>query len=581
MMLCIYLTKTTNGSILGLNSEMKMKMKLPENIKKFIKRYLAPTAIIGSFGFGIYGYYSHLEKQKITKEKARIEKLQQDSIKKATQTKIQYPVLNIAYRNDTLENSGTALYLYYAGKITRYYVEHDDRYKLQLPYLAHEEWHHHNTESGFRYKYYYSPVDYYKLCMHNEISANIAAILTARYEYLAAPNKKEKQKIINRYKNTYMKFYFSEVAKGNIKPESKLQEDIIRERHLIANGTLNMWMNKFSGHYRSSFYAMLQTYVKNIGLVPNHKKNYEHILNYMYTIGGVNFADYFEKDITLKEDKVLIAEQLPKIRFMKAGNIDIMNIVNQNYHLMQQVGIDKQTEIFENLLISSQLKYMLRHKTEEEIKENPQLVNLCYRKIMNKVYTDRSFTKVVASYPLLSINRSHLKIKDTDFESIARQMYQFKGMDLTTMITDFSANNVPIHTKFEQGFENNKTKGLFYLFPQMSAQLEKILEPKQSPKLSPLEPKKETKTRVSEIMRINLPNLREPILLHATPQDEELIFAKLREFEQIPDVFKCCNTAAQRNYLKKHKEYIDSLKNFQSTGSIDISPMIKNKIRTK
>ncbi|MBR6355929.1 MAG: hypothetical protein IKR92_03635 [Alphaproteobacteria bacterium] len=555
-------------------------MKLWKNIKKHIKRYWAPTAIVGFFGLSVTGQMWQNKKIEAQKEKMRLEQIKQDSLN-AEMSKIKSPVLKIIYQNDTLETSGSALYLYYAGKITRYFVEKDNRYKLQLPYLAHEEWHHHNHDAGFRYKYYYTPTDYYKLCMHNEISANMAAILTARYEYLAAPTKAKKREIVNRYKNTYMKFYFEKVAKGQIKPESKDPKDIEKERALIANGTLNMWLEKFAAHYRPSFLAMLQTYVGNVGLVSDSKKNYRYIMNHMYTIGGVNFSEYFKKDIELKEDKVLLAEQLPKIRFMKAGGVEIMNIVNQNYRLMEQVGMDKQTEIFQNLLISSQLKYMLRNKTADELVANPQLVNLCYRKIMNKVYTDNSFSEVAKAFPLLSINRMNLTVKDANFVSTAKQMYQYQGVDLTAMITDFSPNNVPVKTTTDQFFENSQTDGFAYLFPQMSAQMEKSLQTKRWAKHpTPAEPKPKTKPRVSEPMYVRLPNLREPILLHATPQDEAQIFAALREFEAIPPVFKNCDTKAQEQYLKEHEHYMDSLRNFQATGSFDIKQFVKRDSRT-
>lgn len=556
-------------------------MDLWKNVKKFFRRYWAPVAVSGVSVLGMFGGLWHNRRIEAQKEKMRLEQIRLDSIKEASIPKIQHPVLNIQYQNDTLETSGTALYLYYAGKITRYYVENDNRYKLQLPYLAHEEWHHHNHDAGFRYKYYYTPTDYYKLCMHNEISANMAAILTARYEYLAAPTKAKKREIVNRYKNTYMKFYFEKVARGQIKPESKNPQDIEKERKLIANGTLNMWLDKFAAHYRPSFLTMLQTYVGNVGLVSNSKKNYKHILNHMYTIGGVNFAEYFRKDIELKEDKVLLAEQLPKIRFMKAGGVEIMNIVNQNYRLMEQVGMDKQTEIFQNLLISSQLKYMLRSKTPEELISNPQLVNLCYRKIMNKVYTDNSFSEVAKNFPLLSINRPQLRVKDANFESTTKQMFQYQGLDLTAMITDFSPNNVPVKTATDPYFENGITEGFTYLFPQMSAKMEKSLQKKQTPKPIPTAPKPKTKPRVSEIMYVNLPNLREPILLHATPEDEAQIFAAMRDFESLPPVFKNCDTKAQEQYLKEHEHYIDSLRHFQATGSVNIKQFVKKNSRTK
>ena len=67
---------------------------------------------------------------------------------------------------------------------------------------------------------------------------------------------------------------------------------------------------------------MLQRYVGRLGLVENSKKNYRHILNYMYTIGGVNFAQYFDEDIYPKDDKVRLAEQLRTIKSLRSGGLE-------------------------------------------------------------------------------------------------------------------------------------------------------------------------------------------------------------------------------------------------------------------
>lgn len=382
-----------------------------------------------------------------------------------------------------------------------------------------------------------------------------------------------------------MKFYFDEIAKGRIKPGSKKVADIEKERKLLANGTMKMWMNTYSRSYTPSIYRMLQRYIIRAGLVADGKNGYQKVLNQMYTIGGVNFANYFEHDIEMKEDKVLIAEQLPKINFMKAGGVEIMNIVNQNYPLLQEVGVEKQTEIFQNLLISSQLKYLLRNKTAEELQENPQLINLCFRKVLNSAYNDPSFQKVVENFPIINEHRGNLLLKDYNFDETTRKMYMFKGVDLTEAISDFSPKKVPVKSVFEQGFEKNYYNDIwaeFFLYPKIKVQLQKsTLQPPKNNNSSVLPPSQYARPRRSGVMHVNIPNFREPILLNNTPEVNDIIFASLREFEAIPQVFKNCDTPAQQKYLREHREYLDSLKNFQATGSVNIKQFVKNKARQK
>ena len=554
-----------------------------------MRRYWAPTAVVGFIGISGFGSMNLMQRQKAQKEKEK--ERREQLVKKTTRSsyipRIKNPVLNIQYQTDTLERVIPTLLFYSAGKITRYYVENNNSYRMQLPYFAHEEWHHRNDELRYRIGYYFTPTEYYKLCMHDEISANIAAVLTARYEYLAAPNRTEKRKVINRYKNTYLKFYFDGVAKGKIKPESRVSQDREKEYKFIANGTMKMWMKKYSRHYAPTTWRMLQRYVGRFGLVADSKKTYQMMLNNMYTIGGVNFAKYLDNDIPLKEDKVLLAEQLPKIKFMKTGGVEILDIVNQNYPLMAEVGMDKQVEIYQNLLMSSQLKYLLRNKTAEELAANPQLVNLCFRKVMNAAFGDPTFKEAVTNFPIFSETRCNLNLQDRNFAETVRKMYTFRGMDLTTMIADFSPDKVPVRTSFDNMFENMYREDFLLeniIYPKLAAQLEKSEHPIKKEDKRPFSPKPEKpvmRPRRSESMRINLPNLREPILLYASPDDESRIFECIREFDGIPQVFKNCNTLAQQRYLKEHKEYIDTLKHFQTTGSIDIGRFAKTKTQSK
>jgi hypothetical protein len=313
-----------------------------------------------------------------------------------------------------------------------------------------------------------------------------------------------------------------------------------------------MWMRKFSGTYSSRTYRMLQRYVGRYGLVEDSRKNYNFVLNYMYTIGGVNFAKYMKKDIDTTDNKVKLAEQLRKVKSMRKGGLDIMNYVNKSYDLMKNVSFENARNAFQNLLISAQLKYTLHNKTPEELQQNPQLVNLCFVKIMNKVRADKSFEKVVMQYPLIADGRANLNYVEGADDKIIRQMYEFKGVDLRSLIASYEQEAMPISVhKRKKTFEN-------YAVDYISAtSLEDLDEPTSTEPLVKENTENATETQqkhISKVMRLSIPNFREPILTAASDKDYLKILQCVRDFEQMPQVLKGCNTEAQRKYLAEHPE---------------------------
>ena len=469
-----------------------------------------------------------------------------DTTNNATGVKVKNPVYDVKYQTDTLEQATSVLLFYSRGLITRYYVEKNNSFRMQMPYFAHEEWHHHNDDIHYRTHFYYTPLEYYKLCMHDEISANIAALLTARYEYLAAPTKAKRKEISDRYKSTYLKFYFEAIEKGKVNPLSKKKDDFEAEMEFIANGTQEMWMRKFSGTYSSRTYRMLQNYVARCGLIEDSRKNYNFVLNYMYTIGGVNFAKYMKKDINTADDKVKLAEQLRKVKSMRNGGLEIMNYVNNSYNLMRKVSFENTQNAFQNLLISAQLKYALRNKTPEELRQNPQLVNLCFVKVMNKVRADKSFEKAVLQYPVIAEGRVNLNYSEGADDEIIRQMYEFKGVDLRSLIAGYEREAMPVSVhKRKMMFENHAVDYISAALP------EDLDEPTGAKSLAEAPQK-----HISKVMHLPIPNFREPILTAATGDDYFKILQCVREFEQIPQVLKYCDTEAQQRYFKEHPEAV-------------------------
>ena len=140
--------------------------------------------ILGAGLFGVLGAMSF----GLTKSAPEAKKMSQ----KPTDTVlvIKNPYVDVAYLTDTLEKPGTALLVNQHGKITRNYVENNNLYRLDLALFVHEWWHSQNHALFYEYKYM-TPHEYYKICMHNEITANLAALLTVRLEYMVADNKAE------------------------------------------------------------------------------------------------------------------------------------------------------------------------------------------------------------------------------------------------------------------------------------------------------------------------------------------------------------------------------------------------------
>lgn len=488
-----------------------------------------------------------------------------DSLSAIKQVRVKNPVRNVEYRTDTLERVTSILMYYQFGSITRNYVENNNSYRLQLPYLAHEDWHGHNDAIHYRNKFYFTPIEYYKLCMHDEISATIVGLLTARYEYLAASTKAEKRAIIQKYKSPYFKFYFDAVVKGKIKPQSTQKADFDKEMSFIANGTKDMWMKNFSATYSQRSYDMLRRFIKRMGLVENSKANYNFVLNYMYTIGGVNFAEYMKTDINTTDDKVKLVEQLRKVKSMREGGLEFINYVNASRGILDEISLQNKHKAFQDLLISSQLKSMLKNKTAETLQKNPQLVNLCFVKIMNKIRTDEKFKKLVLNYPLITANSVNLNADGNDDADKIRQMYNFKGVDLLSMISSYKSEAMPVIVDDKFEFKNYSTS---YISAMEQEYMEKKLEANKKPNYpvskSSAEKQQATgKKRLSAPQYIVLPNFREPILTAASAGDRLKILACIREFEQIPQVLKGCNTQAQRRYFEEHPEIVSKYMQMQ------------------
>lgn len=482
--------------------------------------------------------------------------------------KVKNPVKQIKYKTDTLSAvSGRALLYYQNGYITRNYVDKKNIYQMSLPLFSHEDWHAIVDLLKWRLRYKYTPFEYYKLCMHNEITANIAALLTTRYQYMAAENKKEFAK---EHLNGIFGFYFKEVLQGKINPESTNTKDLEREYSLIANGMQKAWMERCSKWYMPSFYGMLQRYVANQGFIEDSKKSYNHVRKHMYTIGGVDFSKYLKQDIMPADTRVFLAEGLRNVKSLSDGGAEIMNFINGAYPLMENVGFEKQKEAFQHLLVSSKLKYELRNRTPEELQENPQMIDMYYRQTIAKLQSDKTFAEYVNNFPTINEKSCALKVYNAkEYKQIISQMYEFKGMNLRKVVKDFKIKNVPVKTVSANDFYFGDIP--YYWSSVSEVKGEEWRSPYRGVIVKAGENnvvRKNYKKRQSDWQFIAAPDYSQPILTAAEQKDKEAILKAIKDFDNIPQVLKECDTEAQKAYYasleknaEKQNSYLNQNKN--------------------
>ena len=514
---------------------------------------LACASIIAAGGIGMY--QAHQARQ-VKKEK--IELAKQKALADSIQSLVKHPVHDIVYHVDTLDTKSSALLYHCKGEITRNFVANQNMYRMQLSLFVHEKWHHHNYLLGYRTKYLFKPDEYYKLCLHDEITANIAALLTTRYQYMADTDKKA---FINRYKKGIFGYYYNAIEKGEINPFDNSSQAREKEWKLIANGTRKMWMNRIYSHYKRVSYSMLLSYLSIRGVVQNSKKNYNFIRGKMYTIGGIDFWKYMDEDISADDSRVLLTEEISRVPSLQKGCRIVAENANDKIGLWENVGAEKTQEAFQHLLISSKLKYMLRQFSKEDIERNPQLISSYYHCLLSNVYHDKAFKNLVSKYGYFILN----KTSDEDYQQTLKDLYTVQGIDLRDIIQDFNAEKVPVKNTLmcdfmvETRWLDQKIYG-FYLETPSEAALGTVNNHKKDKSLNSsskaVSAQNATKLRrkQSANMVIAAPNFWEPILLSNTPETLQQINKCIADFDAIPEVEKGCDLAAQQAYRLQQKQ---------------------------
>lgn len=239
--------------------------------------------------------------------------------------------------------------------------------------LPHEQKHRDNYAAGM-YAYAVSPEQAYKLNMHDEISANMASLLVLRQKYIETGDLSVFD--YNEGDDRYA-FYKQAIANGEIKPGSPYQEDFDKEMAFIVNGTRNMWENEFGNIYveQNASYAKLGD--ESGKYAEYYDENYQRGMKIAYTIGGVDFTKYMDRDAEIPEAgktelKWLESEKLSNKDFAKEYGIPAydgsMSLEQYQKLVQHKLAMDK---FMENSIFDTPQDYVDVLARQQKLYENP------------------------------------------------------------------------------------------------------------------------------------------------------------------------------------------------------------------
>ena len=463
---------------------------------------------------------------------------------------IKNPVRQVNYYVDTISRKKNMLLYYSKNKIIRNFMNNENLYKMSLALFAHEDWHEHNNTSGFRDNFLLTSQERHNLYVHDEISANIVALLIVRYQYLASENKND---FIKKYENKSLNFYFQAIKNNLINPEDNSRAARNKEWHFIANQVRDDWMLRCYSHYKDAFNRMIMRMVNEKQNTKNTYKYYLYLKNYMYNIGGVNFASYMDKDVDILDKRINLVKIISNIKSLRKGRKQITEDILNHYERIRNFDIDKQNEIFQNIFIAAKLKYDLRLYNVEKLKENPQIINIHYNKILSLFSKDKSFRHAIKEVNFIQSPTLNIANNTSQYDEILAHIYTYKDFDLRKYITNFNPQKIPVGNSaknlliFDDYFGMDNVYKYAYIDTQQKGNIETV-NIKEAPQ--------NTTMHRSKMQSIIIPNFREPILLSNDTATTEKIMAPIKDFMKYPDVLKNCNTKAQKEFLRSNPQFI-------------------------
>lgn len=203
---------------------------------------------------------------------------------------------DIDFQVDTLQqNNDTWAAAYFSPDkntiTTNYKLGKDNSFNESDSTLLHEQKHRDNAAAGL-YRYAVSPEQAYKLNMHDEISATISELVYFREKYLETGDIS-----VFDGKGAFFDFYKQAIERGEIKPGSPYKEDFDKDMAMIVNGTRDMWGKKYAAQYNdNSMWDAKHSSDRSGKYAEYYDQNYQRGMKIAYTIGGVDFTKYMDRD---------------------------------------------------------------------------------------------------------------------------------------------------------------------------------------------------------------------------------------------------------------------------------------------
>lgn len=197
---------------------------------------------------------------------------------------------------------------------------------------------------------------YYKNCMHNEISADMAMLLAMREKYVNATTDDERMQLVNSGEGQRFSFYFSAIQQGKINPFSKNSADFKKEMQFIAQETQQRWVaNSYEFYHNNQLVTQTREYFNSHNyeeMVPN-EENYEKAKKIAYgtNLGGIDFTPYI-KDIDIP---IFAIKEADKIIHKDGKREDVLKLLDskkelQSYCNFEQTAVVKKAQTIGNCL---------------------------------------------------------------------------------------------------------------------------------------------------------------------------------------------------------------------------------------
>ena len=186
--------------------------------------------------------------------------------------------------------------------------------RFSISALAHEKGHRDNL---FKYDINSIPMklnENFKAHCHDEISANIKALLQLRYEFM---EKNLWEKGFTVYpKHLDFDFYFDALKKGEITTNHASVEEFDKEMKFIAQGVKKMWKTHLLKLYEERHLDCVGIYFDSSDYkdIANEQSMYEMYRSAVYNIGGIDFSEYID-DEGLDVQNLQYADDLVKLGY--------------------------------------------------------------------------------------------------------------------------------------------------------------------------------------------------------------------------------------------------------------------------